>query len=474
MTRKITYILLSALSLGFTACDSYIDIRPVGTVTVDSAYQYLELVSMPARCYYPSAFALLSDNAWIKESTVIGQENNSWDGINTTFNEVGDRSILSDNNLYENCYQYILRENLVLSNIDKSLGADSIKTLAKAEARMMRAWDHFVAVNTFARAYDPATANTDGGIAIMDKYDLEAKPAKATVAQVYDFIIGEIEASLPDLKETPMNEYHPNKAFGYAFAALVYLFHRDWQKAYDAANASLALRSDLVDYVALKAEGGPSKVKTYAKGGNPEVLNYAFMGSATDNLTYVYGMISPELVQLYGDNDLRLNLFFKTTGNSAYYFDEGSGAALWDASLTYSKFFYSTVGLRTAEVYLIKAETEARMGQLEASTTTLNLLRGKRIEGDEAVLTVPATEQEAMQNVINERRRELLFGFHRFWDLKRLNIEPAYQKTISRTFPIVDTSVEHKTYTLAPNSKLYIIPFPMDVREKNPNMTSNE
>lgn len=474
MKRKITYILLGALLLGVTACDNYIDIRPVGTVTVDSAYQYLELVSMPSRSYYPSAFAMLSDNCWIKESTVIGMENSSWDGINTTFNESGDRSILSDNNLYENCYQYILRENLVLSNVDQSRGADSIKTLAKAEARIMRAWDHFVAVNTFARAYNPSTANTDGGIAIMDKYDLEAKPAKASVAQVYDFLIREIEASLPDLKEAPLNEYHPNKAFGYAFAALVYLFHRDWQKAYDAADACLKLRSELVDYVALKAAGGPSKVKTYAKGGNPEVLNYAFMGSSTDNLTYVYGMISPELVQLFGDSDLRLNLFFKTKGNSPSFFDEGSGAALWDSSIGYTKFFYSTVGLRTAEVYLIKAEAEARLGQTEASTATLNQLRSKRIEGSRAVLTTPSTEQEAMQNVIDERRRELLFGFHRFWDLKRFNTEPAYQKTLTRTFPLVDANVEHRTYTLAPDSKLYIIPFPVDVREKNPNMTNNE
>lgn len=474
MKPKISYILLSALAFGLTACDNYIDIRPVGTVTVDSAYQYLELVSMPSRSYYPSAFAMLSDNCWIKESTVIGMENSSWDGINTTFNESGDRSILSDNNLYENCYQYILRENLVLSNVDQSRGADSIKTLAKAEARIMRAWDHFVAVNTFARAYNPSTANTDGGIAIMDKYDLEAKPAKASVAQVYDFLIREIEASLPDLKEAPLNEYHPNKAFGYAFAALVYLFHRDWQKAYDAADACLKLRSELVDYVALKAAGGPSKVKTYAKGGNPEVLNYAFMGSSTDNLTYVYGMISPELVQLFGDSDLRLNLFFKTKGNSPSFFDEGSGAALWDSSIGYTKFFYSTVGLRTAEVYLIKAEAEARLGQTEASTATLNQLRSKRIEGSRAVLMTPSTEQEAMQNVIDERRRELLFGFHRFWDLKRFNTEPAYQKTLTRTFPLVDANVEHRTYTLAPDSKLYIIPFPVDVREKNPNMTNNE
>ena len=78
-----------------------------------------------------------------------------------------------------------------------------------------------------------------------------------------------------------------------------------------------------------------------------------------------------------------------------------------------------------------------------------------------------------MEQIINERRKELLFGFHRFWDLKRLNTEPEYAKTIVRTFPIVSTAVEHKTYTLAPDSRLYIVPFPENARSMNPNLTLN-
>lgn len=39
-----------------------------------------------------------------------------------------------------------------------------------------------------------------------------------------------------------------------------------------------------------------------------------------------------------------------------------------------------------------------------------------------------------MQEIINERRKELLFGFSRFWDLKRFNTEADYAKTITRTF----------------------------------------
>lgn len=471
--RKLLYILPVILVLAFAACENYVDIAPTGKKTVDSTETYYELIPLPNRSYYPSSFALLSDNVWAKESNVIGNEYLSSDGINMTFNEQADRKQLSDNNLYANCYSFILRSNIVISLIDGSLGDPGVKELAKAEAKIMRAWDHFILINTYAKAYDPATAATDGGVAIMDKYDLEATPAKSTVAQVYDFIIKDIEEALPLLQEKPVNVYHPSKAFGYALAARVYLFHRDWQKAKDAAEESLKLNDQLIDYIELGEKGGPTKVSTYAKGGNPEVLNYAYMGSYSEVLSYTYGMISPELVQLFGDNDERMNLFFKTTGNSIYYFDEGSGAALWNTSVTYSKFQYMPVGMRTAEVYLILAEANARLNDVKESVRVLNLLREKRIKGAEAQLPEPATQREMILAVIDERRKELLFGFSRFWDLKRFNTEADYAKTITRTFPLVSTDVEQRTYTLRPDSRLYIIPFPVDAREKNPNLTLN-
>lgn len=471
--RKLLYILPVLLILGLAACENYVDITPTGKKTVDSTDTYYELVALPNRCYQPASFALLSDNVWSKESNIIGKEYLSWDGINMTFNEEAVRKDLSDNNLYANCYTYILRSNIVISLVDHSTGDKDTKELAKAEAKIMRAWDHFILVNTFAKSYNPETAATDGGVAIIREYDLEATPTKATVAEVYDFIIKDIEEALPYLKEEPVNVYHPSKAFGYALAARVYLFHRDWKKAEEAAEESLKRNNTLIDYIALEAEGGPTMVTTYGRGGNPEILNYAHMGGVTEYMSYTYGMISPELVQLFGTNDERMNLFFKTTGNLEYYFDEGSGAALWNTSLTYAKFQYMAVGMRTAEVYLILAEAKARQNDLSGAVEVLNQLREKRIKGTEAVLPEPATQREMMQEIINERRKELLFGFSRFWDLKRFNTEADYAKKITRVFPLVSTNVEQKTYTLKPDSRLYVIPFPLAAREKNPNLTLN-
>ena len=465
--------------VGASSCDSYIDITPKGAVTVDSARQYYELIVNPMRCYYPTAFAYLTDDAWSKESNILGYESTSLNGINFTFNEQADRTLLSDNNLYENMYAYILRMNLILGNIDDTEGSQELKTLAKAEARTFRAFDHFVAVNTYAKAYDPATAEQDGGVCIMDHYDLEAVPQKATVAQVYDFIIRELEESVGLLQEKPSNIYHPNRAYGYGLLAQVYLFHRDWAKAKEAAEMSLKLNSSLVDYNVIKAAGGVARCKDYNRDNNPEVLSYMWMGSGwtlEEATLYYYGLISPELKQLFEENDLRYSLFLRDTGTSIVnWFDAGCGAAIWTPATTSERFTYMTVGMRTAEVYLIAAEANARLGNLDAAADYVNRLRAKRISGERTAIATPASQKEMVDQIITERRKELLFGFHRFFDLKRLNTEPEYQKTVTRTFPVVNVSETYpqRTYTLRPDSRLYIIPFPRSARDKNPNLTLN-
>ena len=477
--RKLIYSLLFVVAAAFTACDDYIDLTPKGAVTVDSAYTYYELVLMPNRTYWPTCFALLTDDACCKESNIMGNESTTLDGINYTFNENADRTEIAQNNLYENAYKYILRYNIIIDNIMDVPGEERIKQLGMAEARLLRAWEHFVVLNTYAKAYTPATAASDGGVVIMDKYDLEATPSKSTVEQVYTFIMNEIDAALPYLQETPDLVGHPSLAYGYGLKALVCLFHHDWEEAKKAAEQCLTLNGELVDYTAIsKVTSNTNYRSTGGKDGNPEVLDPTTSSVGfTGTLMYNYGIISKELTDMFDQtNDQRYALFFQSTNGSgayAYYFDAGVGASCWLSGATLNRFYYATVGLRTAEVYLILAECQARLGDVNGAMSTLSKIREKRIKGFDASTVSASNQKDAMEQIITERRKELLFGFHRFWDLKRLNTEPEFAKTVTHMYPLTTEGKQPQTYTLRPDSRLYIIPFPRTARERNPNLTLN-
>ena len=460
--------MVSLLILSTAACEDYTDLTPKGSLVIETADQFLETVSLPNRGYPINNFQYLSDDQWMKEADVIGKTPNI-NTINFTFDETTDRvSLLNTSSFYNQAYTYINRWNTIITLVDDSKGEASTKQLAKAEAKIYRAYDHFLLVNTYAKGYDPQTAATDGGICIMDKFDLEAQPSKSTVAQVYAFIQKDIDEALPYLQEKPMDVYHPSLAFAYAFKAKVHLFKREIASAKAAAEKSLSYNNKIFDMVAYNTQGGPNVVAVPA-ANNIEVLSYMYMTGYTEmNFAYQY-IISPELRTLFGTNDARFNLFFNTTSTTNL--DQGSNTAYW--ATVYTKFFYPTVGMKTTEVYLMLAECYAREDKFTEAVDVLNTLRAKRILSGTVNLAVPTTRKETMDLVINERRKELLLGFNRFFDLKRLNTETEFAKTVTRVFPIVNKTVPQKTYTLQPNSRLYIIPFPLSVLQKNPKLTLN-
>ena len=107
----------------------------------------------------------------------------------------------------------------------------------RAEALMIRAYNHFILVNIFCHAYKDATlSKQDVGIHYMTSTESTVRPQyeRGTVAEVYE----NIEKDLVDALETygvddsyySVPKYHFNKNAAYAFAARFYLFTRQYDK----------------------------------------------------------------------------------------------------------------------------------------------------------------------------------------------------------------------------------------------------
>jgi hypothetical protein len=110
--------------------------------------------------------------------------------------------------------------------------------------------------------------------------------------------------------------------------------------------------------------------------------------------------------------------------------------------------------MRTGEMYLIRSEALARLGDDLDAMDDLNTLRAARING---YVPEALTGPDLLDAIALERRKELICEGHRFFDLKRTT------RTISRA----NCS---NFCTLAPSDRAWTWPIPQPEVDANPNI----
>lgn len=483
---KSKHIILSTLTiLGlFTSCNKWLDLQPKGKILLTSAEEYGMLFDN-ITSYGISDIAYLNDEGWVNAQTVASV----WGAPNlTTANFLYlmdyDRSLNADGNsgtngttMYQTLYQRIARvANTIIYEKDDMSGTEAEKATVIAESKMLRAYAYFLLINMYAKPYDKATAANDGGVPLkLDPYiETQPEPAKSTVAEVYQQIEKDIDEAIPDLNANAKTPYRFNKAAAYALKAKVYLFKKEYDACIAAALQSYQLNHQVYDLVNLvSASTNRPSTPLYATGEE----NLFFAASA---ISYIY--IGQELIDLYKTglqangqsgnvSDVRLNLYKQPAATIK---DYKSMLAWVPNSKEYAP---NTVGITTTEVMLMLAECYARKGQYELAKEYLKPYLTSRYKNyDHSSFSLANNVEDAVKFVIGERRKELNRGINRFLDLRRLNTEPAYQKTISRLFPadpVATPNVPQQNFTLPVRSPLYILPFPSKAIENDPRLTSN-
>lgn len=457
MKNKILLSLFSMVVLFLaTSCEDYVTIQPTGVLIPKTVADFDPL-------FEDEIYMTLYDREQLVSFVHENYSRKDWlvDGdyktINYYWDETGDRTetFLGDQ-AYANYYRRIFYCNTILeADIITETPAEELQKKALlAKARILRAYNHFDLVNKYAKAYDPATAGADNGIIVKKTADMEALSSQYTVQQTYDRILEDCLLAVEDLQEEALNYIHPNKAFGYGFLARVYLHMHQYDLALEAAENSLALNDYVYDWVNFYETN--KDIPSYKW---PEVelesQENLFWAEGVSQFGLRYSWLYETHMEKYEAADTRSLVNFEPFpyfGEPMYYFSRTDNT--------------NVGGMKSTEVRLIRAELNARKGNLAKAMEDVNALREKRILSADYVPLTVSTSKEAMDIIMSEKEKEFFATGIRYLDLKRLNTEPEYAVTLT-------DEVHDKSISLAPDSHLWVFPFAFSALEKNDVLEQN-
>lgn len=344
----------------------------------------------------------------------------------------------AEGNDWHYCYKAIYVSNSVVYEAGMKTKSAELDNII-GQALCWRAARYLDAVQIWAPAYNATTAKTDPGMPLRLDPDMNLPSVRATVQQTYDQILKDLNDALPLLPVKQAGLTRPSKVTVYGLLARVYLFMGNYELALHNALEGLKLKSELMDFNTLNA-GDAYPIKRM----NPEISLMALMHIAK-HLYSDRPAISQTFYDTYDTNDLRKTIFFKTNA---------------DAKIMFRGNYYDQrgiymVGIATDEMYLMAAESYARLNEPDKAMNTLNKLLVTRWKTNTYTDLTASSKAEALDIILSERRKELLFRGLRWPDLKRYNRDGA-NITLTRT-------VEGKTYSLAPNDPRYAIAIPEDI-----------
>lgn len=427
------YIIIASLALVglFTSCE--LDRLPGNAIATEEAFESVAdaelfrtgMYSLYRNANYNSR-RLLSDHQVDIVNAVASFGNRKgmiylWqDGLATDYDIEA---------FYQVSYLAINNVNNFIENIDEIEAEDETEAALlkkyKGEAYLMRASLFHNLVRYFAKAYNPATADSDLGIAIPLVYNPAAQPARASLKDTYDQIQSDLnnaKSLLPDGGQ-PMS-IHLTKDFAHAIQARVSLERGEFPQAIAAADLIIPkypLASSEAEIRSLWTNDQSSEILVglyvspqEGKSAGPSYIGFNYSA----NLYMPDYVPSKKVVDLYENNDYRKAAYFTVkdifVGGSNYedvmLINKYPGNPAFDSNPNFSDYVNVPKLFMISEAYLIKAEAQAR--STGDAIATLNQLRSKRGASN-------LSGGDAFELVKEERLREMLAEGQRILDLKR-------------------------------------------------------
>jgi len=449
--KNITIILLLSITILFTGCKDFLDVKPQGLITQQAFPTTPEdallatngvYASLRSWHYHSGGYPILdimSDDTR-KGSNPNDQASNLNPYDNFTFTTTQDGL----DRWWATLYEGIKRANVVLEKVPSIIMDEELKNRYLAEASFLRALYYFDLVRAW------------GGVPKVTSVTPPIKVERSSATEIYSLIISDLEfaiAHLPNKSAYSSNDLGRASLGAASLLAKVYLFTKDFEQAEihalevingtefydlepDFANANSKWGEHGIESVfeigAMETEGniGNQYANTQGVRGTPN-RGWGF-NRPTQNLRFSFEEGDPRLdatiidlgeildgVEILGDGTTP-DVTLDENGNVIEV--ECYNQKVWiPGSSTNTQFGHNRRIIRFADVLLMAAEALNENGKPGDALIHLNRVRQRARHGNNDILPdVTVTAKDDLRNLIlRERRHELALEGHRFWDLVR-------------------------------------------------------
>ena len=461
--NKFILIMMAAV-IGTSSCKKDLDQHPTDTFSENNAFITLSDVQLGANETYVRYGAYANDmyvSALVSDEGKLGADNSGQGALTYRYQYASDNTsggdVISGWGDYYTVIDQVNRLLPKIPTVTASADEEPRRNVLKGQMLAMRAIAHFGLLQSYCKNYDAADSR---GVPIMLTSNPLTKPSRNSMGDV----MAQIESDLTEAKNllpavTPgdFTDTVMNRVNVAAYQARIALYKKDYDQAitYSTEVITSGIRPLVAgnQYAAIWTDDTQDEVLFRIRFATSTGIGGMFTTTGGN----VYIAPSDKLAAEYGTDDIRATAFIGTNASGNPYVN---------------KFFTSSRGgrvvdmkaCRTAEMYLIRAEANARKASpnLAAGAADLNALRSNRITGYTDEVFSSATI--LIDAVMVERFKELAFEGFRFFDLKRNNMP------VSR----LSTDASAAWQTLPTGDHRFVLPIPNSELLANPNMVQND
>lgn len=437
MKKLIAIITLGAF-VSITACDDmdFLTPKPEDRITRDVALADLDGV----QAHVARAFRRVHNFGNYGQTQMLNADAlaDNVDLLNNTGRYTGQlvNAARVHTNIYQDYYRMINDVQIALEASAELRAEDPARAdILDGRAKWVRALAYF----DLARIYGYEPGKEVGGFnlavpiqqeAVFGTSNISEQP-RATNAEVYALVKADLTDAI-SLLPTEANEanapFLPTKTSARALLAKVNLYEGDYASA--ASNASTVLSetsatlTDVTNHLASWSETthpesifeiNISQVDwSSVDGVNNSLATITNTDDPSRGLNSAQGVLKASttlLAELEADaGDIRRDLWVNPTAADAW------EARKWNGEK--GNFLENIPMIRYSEMLLTAAEGFARSSNAGQARTLLNQLRNARGTGD-----FGGTDGELADEILRQRRMELVLEGHRFADLKRLGLD---------------------------------------------------